>query len=122
MVMHSSEKLEELVEAFASAVSGQNQAIERRDVVTGNMWALKCGAAAKELLGQGKNGLEAFAKLLGDSRRDVKTMAAAFLIPFRTIESKAILEESAEGYGVVALGAKVALQRWEEEGKGIDLT
>jgi len=66
--------------------------------------------------------LEAFSGLLEDPQVDVRTMAAAFLIPFKTEESKGVLEASAQGFGVVALGARMALERWEREGRGIDLT
>jgi len=122
MVMGIPSKCGQLVADFAHAVCAQNKAIEEHDPLTGNEWAKKYCAAAKELLTQGENGLEAFAGLLDDSRVDVRTMAAAFLIPFKTNESKAVLEVSAREFGVVALGAKIALERWKREGRGIDLT
>jgi len=104
--MDSSARVAQLAADFAFAVRAQNNAIADHDSVAGNAWALKYSAAAKELLKQDKEGLEAFSELLADTRIDVRTMAAAFLIPFKTEESKRVLEESAAG---------VTCQHWARE-------
>jgi len=122
MVMSASDNIQGLVTEFVRSVIGQNEAIERRDTRAGNRLALKYCGAAEQLLQIQPEGLGAFARLLNDSRIDVRTMAAAFLIPYETAQSKAVLELSAQGEGIVALGAKMALERWEKEGKGIDFT
>ena len=114
-------KINELVTSFICGIREQNLAIEQGNPQVGNKCALLYCAAAKELLSRGKDGLEAFSALLEHSNIFVRTMAAAFLIPFKTIESKAVLELSAESLNTAGLGAKIALRRWKEEGRGVDL-
>src|SRR3954469_23257048 len=119
--MSASDTVEGFVAEFVRSVIEQTKALGRRDPNVGNRFAIKYCYAADQLLKRDPDGLNAFSTLLKDSRIDVRTMAAAFLIPFKTSESKAVLELSAQGQGIVALGAKMALERWEKEGKGIDL-
>lgn len=45
---------------------------------------------------------------------DVRVMAAAHLLRYRTAEARAVLEEAAKGTGLVPFGAQQALKRWEE--------
>jgi hypothetical protein len=116
MVMND---LDKLVAEFARSVRAQNEAIARHDPVEGNKFAQSYFSAAKALVAHGAEGINAFACLLADPCIDVRTMAAAFLIPFKTNESKIVLELSSQGIGIIALGAKMALQRWETERKGI---
>jgi hypothetical protein len=119
MVMTNQNKLEQLVEEFADSVKAQRE-VALTDSIAATRYSIKSGNAAKELLTQGEEGLSAFAKLLTDPRIEVRTTAAAYLIPFKTNESIAVLKFSAEGKGIVALGAIMALKRWEEEHVGVN--
>jgi hypothetical protein len=112
--------INELVAEFAESVVKQNEAIWRRDPSTGNKFADSYADAFKELHALGNSGLAALASLLDDKRVDVRTMAAAFLVPYMTNDAVKVLEEASEGQGIVALGAEMALKRWHEEGKGIE--
>ncbi|WP_375761582.1 DUF2019 domain-containing protein [Corallococcus exercitus] len=107
-------KLQELVEQFALHVAAQNEAIFRGDAKTGNKHARKYGAAVDKLLAHGDAGRDALTVLLKHERMDVRVMAAAHLLRYRTAEAKAVLEEAAKGQGLVPFGAQQALKRWEE--------
>ncbi|MFP2897852.1 DUF2019 domain-containing protein [Corallococcus sp. 4LFB] len=107
-------KLQDLVEQFAENVVAQNEAIFRGDARTGNKHARKYGAAVDKLLAHGNAGRDALCVLLKHERMDVRVMAAAHLLRYRTAEAKAVLEEAAKGQGLVPFGAQQALKRWEE--------
>ncbi|AFE05626.1 hypothetical protein COCOR_04094 [Corallococcus coralloides DSM 2259] len=106
--------LEDLVEQFAQNVVAQNEAIFRGDAKTGNKHARKYGAAVDRLFAHGNAGRDALTVLLKHERMDVRVMAAAHLLRYRTVEAKAVLEEAAKGQGLVPFGAQQALKRWEE--------
>ncbi|MBM7119284.1 DUF2019 domain-containing protein [Archangium primigenium] len=107
-------KLEALVERFALNVAAQTEAIWRGDAKTGNKHARKYGAAVDKLLAHGDTGRDALLVLLEHERMDVRVMAAAHLLRYRTTEAKAVLEEAAKGQGLVPFEAGEALKRWEE--------
>jgi len=107
-------KLEKLVEQFALNVAAQTEAIFRGDAKTGNKHARKYGAAVDQLLAHGNAGRDALLVLLQHERMDVRVMAAAHLLRYRTAEAKAVLEEAAKGTGLVPFEAEQALKRWEE--------
>jgi hypothetical protein len=107
-------KLEELVEQFARHVAAQTDAIRRGDARTGNKHARQYTAALEELRAQGNAGRDALAVLLKHSRTDVRAMAAAFLLRYRTAEAKAVLEAAANEGGVAAIGAIMTLKRWAD--------
>jgi hypothetical protein len=107
-------ELEELVEQFAQNVAAQTDAIWRGDARTGNKHARKYGAAFDKLREHGDAGRDALAVLFQHPRMDVRVMAAAHLLRYRTGEAKAVLEEAAKGEGLVPFGAQQALLRWEE--------
>ncbi|REG28980.1 uncharacterized protein DUF2019 [Archangium gephyra] len=107
-------KLEELVEQFALKVAAQTEAIWRGDPKTGNKHARKYGAAVDKLLAHGDAGREALLVLLEHERMDVRVMAAAHLLRYRTAEARAVLEEAARGEGMIPFCAQQALKRWKE--------
>jgi hypothetical protein len=107
-------QLEELVEQFAQNVAAQTDAIRRGDAKTGNKHARQYTAALQELRAQGNAGRDALAVLLKHPRTDVRAMAAAFLLRYRTAEAKAVLEAAAKEGGIAAIGATMTLKRWEE--------
>jgi len=106
--------LEELVDQFARNVAAQTEAIWRGDAKTGNKHARKYGAAVDKLLAHGDAGREALLVLLAHERMDVRVMAAAHLLRYRTAEAKAVLEDAAKGQGLVPFEAGQALKRWAE--------
>jgi hypothetical protein len=107
-------KLEDLVEQFALNVAAQTEAIWRGDPKTGNKHARKYGAAVDKLLAHGDAGRDALLVLLEHERMDVRVMAAAHLLRYRTTEARAVLEAAAKEGGVAAIGAIMTLKRWEE--------
>ncbi|MFY2557554.1 DUF2019 domain-containing protein [Corallococcus terminator] len=107
-------KLEKLVEQFALNVAAQTDAIFQGDARTGNKHARKYGAAVDQLLAYGNAGRDALLVLLKHERMDVRVMAAAHLLRYRTTEAKAVLDEAAKGKGLVPFEAQQVLQHWEE--------
>jgi hypothetical protein len=107
-------KLEQLVEQFAKNVAEQTDAIWRGDARTGNKHARKYGATFDKLRAHGDAGRDALAVLLEHPRIDVRVMAAAHLLRYRTAEARAVLEEAAKGDGLVSFKAGQALKRWED--------
>ncbi len=112
--MHSIESLRRLVDEFAAAVEKQTEAIDSHEPERGNEFAQQYVASFRELKTAGKPGLDALADLLRDSRRDVRTMAACFLLRHRTDEALTILKSAAAEKGVIGLGAALTLRRWED--------
>ena len=106
--------LEGLLNEFATNVTAQTAAILRGDARTGNRHAKRYIAAARKLRALGDEGWEALATLLRHSDLDVRTMAATYLLPRRTEEAKAVLEEAAKGEGLIAFEAAESLKRWNE--------
>lgn len=112
--------LDELVEEFAQHVAAQTDAIWRGDAKTGNKHAKKYGAALEKIKAQGNAGRDALASLFKHPRMDVRVLAAAILLRYRTAEAKAVLEEAAKGEGFVPFKAGQALKRWEEGSWALD--
>ncbi|MCY1022326.1 DUF2019 domain-containing protein [Pyxidicoccus sp. MSG2] len=106
--------LEQLVEEFATNVTAQTAAIFRGDAKVGNRHADRYIAAFEKLRAHGDEGREALAVLLKHPDVDVRTMAAAYLLRYRTVEAKAVLEEAARGKGLVAFECQYTLKGWEE--------
>ncbi|QSQ25381.1 DUF2019 domain-containing protein [Pyxidicoccus parkwayensis] len=106
--------LEELVREFADNVAAQTDAIWRGDAATGNKHAKKYSAAFDKLREQGDAGREAMTVLLQHPGMDVRVMAAAYLLRYRTQDARSVLEEAAKEEGFVPFKAAQALKRWEE--------
>lgn len=114
--------LEELVEEFARNVAAQTDAIWRGDAKTGNKHAKRYFAAFDELRARGNPGRDALCSLLTHPRMDVRVKAAAHLLRYRTAEAKAVLEEAANGEGLVAFIASQVLRNWAEGTWNLDPT
>ena len=112
--MSSNESVGHYVEEFARSVVQQNEAIEAHDPLSGNVHAGRYLEAFRELRRAGDPGLDALSSLLEDERRDVRTMAACFLLAHKTEKALEVLRASAQQRGVVGLGAVMTLKRWEE--------
>jgi hypothetical protein len=106
--------IEQLVEEFAENVAAQTDAIWKGDARTGNKHANRYIAAFKKLRAHGDSGREALARLFTHPRMDVRTASATYLLRYKTEEAKAVLEEAANGEGLIPFGAQEALKRWAE--------
>ncbi|WP_414640995.1 DUF2019 domain-containing protein [Archangium sp.] len=106
--------LKDLVDEFAENVAAQTESVNRGDAKTGNKHANRYIAALKKLRSKGDAGRDALVVLLKHPRQDVRVMAAAFLLRYRTAEAKAVLETAANGNGVSSIGAIMTLKRWED--------
>lgn len=106
--------LEQLVENFAHHTAAQTDAIWNGDARTGNKHANQRIATFKKLCAHGNAGRDALTVLLTHPRMDVRTMAAVYLLRHRTAEAKAVLQEAANGEGLISFEAGQALLRWEE--------
>ncbi len=107
-------ELEELVEQFARNVAAQTEALRQGNARTGNKHARQYTAALQELRARGNAGRDALAVLLKHPRTDVRAMAAAFLLRYRTAEAKAVLEAAVNEGGMAAIGAVMTLKRWDD--------
>lgn len=114
MVMHSNESINHLVAEFAASVERQNDAMREHDAKTGNKYAERRIIAFRKLKSIGKKGLDALTALLDDERRDVRTMAACFLLRHSNEDACRVLKASASEKGVTGLGALMTLKRWED--------
>ncbi|MBZ4414950.1 DUF2019 domain-containing protein [Myxococcus sp. RHSTA-1-4] len=106
--------LDALVEQFAENVAAQTDAIWRGDAKAGNKHARRYISAFDKLRAHGDAGREALTALFSHPRMDVRVMAAAHLLRYRTKEATAVLQEAAKGEGFVPFKAGQALRRWEE--------
>ena len=106
--------LEELVSQFAENVAAQTDAVWRGDARTGNKHARKYISAFDKLREHGDAGREALTALFNHPRMDVRVMAAAYLLRYRTKEATAVLADAARAEGFVPFKAAQALKRWEE--------
>jgi hypothetical protein len=100
-----------LVERFALGVT---DAILRGDARTGNKFAKQYIDAFDKLRVHGEPGRDALTTLFTHARPDVRVIAAAFLLRYRTTEAMAILREEASGRGLAALGATYSIKNWED--------
>ncbi|WP_426746076.1 DUF2019 domain-containing protein [Myxococcus faecalis] len=112
--------ISQLVEEFAENVAAQTDSIWRGDAKTGNKHANRCIAAFKKLRAHGDSGRDALAQLFTHPRIDVRTAAATYLLRYRTVEAKAVLEEAAKGEGLIPFEAQEALKRWAEGAWSLD--
>lgn len=107
-------ELDRLVRDFAKGIVAQRNALARGDARAGNRAANKYIRAWKSIRACGDEGRDALAVLLQDQCPDIRAMAAACLLRYRTDEATRVLEEVGTGTGLAAFGASEALRRWEE--------
>jgi len=111
--MNSEDSIKKLVHEFATNVVKQNESIFVHDPNRGNEHAREYIKAFRQLRAFGPKGLDALATLLDDERKDVRTMAACFLLRHKTEAALEVLKKSAEEKGLDGLGAFMTLKRWE---------
>lgn len=109
-----------LVAQFAEDVAQQTDAIWRGDHKAGNKYAKRYIATFEKLRAMGDVGREALCALLDHYRPDVRVMAAAFLLRYRTAQALEVLREAAKGSSLVAFEASEAIKRWEERTWSLD--
>jgi hypothetical protein len=69
--------------------------------------------AAKKILASGEEAIEQFATLLNHQEESVRAMAGAYLLKDRTSLAVEAVKPIAEGNGILALGAKMTLERFK---------
>jgi hypothetical protein len=106
--------LTELVEQFAQHVAAQTDAIWNGDSKRGNKHAKRYLSAVDKLRAHGNAGRDALASLLAHPRMDVRVMAAAYLLRYRTTEAKRVLEDAAKREGMIPFIASQILKNWED--------
>lgn len=109
-----------LVAQFAEDVAQQTDVIWRGDHKTGNKHAKRYIATFGKLRAMADVGRDALCVLLAHERPDVRVMAAAYLLRYRTAEALDVLREAAKGSGLIAFEASQASRRWEEKTWGLD--
>lgn len=92
----------------------QKEAIRQGTVRAGNRQARRRDRIWERLRAQGHAGRDALAALLEDSRPDVRAMAAAYLLRYKTAEAVRVLKQVSEGKGLASFGASETLERWKE--------
>jgi len=103
------------VDRFAHNVIEQKKWISRGDSRAANQCANALLKAFKKICNiYGDEGREALSSLFEHETRAVRSMAAAFLLRYKHEEAKAVLREIGRGKGLVALGARECINRWEE--------
>jgi hypothetical protein len=115
-VMNASNPYENLVREFRESKAAQVRDIRAGKVEGEAGWGYI--RAAQALL-ESSAGIEAFAKLLGDEDKDVRTTAAAYLLPHKTTDAVRVLKESVRGRDLAAFTALAALARWERGEQGV---
>lgn len=103
-----------LVERFAAEVLLQAEAMAQGDSKRGNQHAERYVSAFDQLRERGDEGRLALAKLFDHGRREVRIMAAAFLLRFCETDARRILEGEARVGGLLGFEASQALARWDE--------
>ncbi|RKH71467.1 DUF2019 domain-containing protein [Corallococcus interemptor] len=109
-----------LVSQFAENVAAQTNAIWQGDAKAGNRRARKYISAFEQLRAHGDAGREALTVLFRHPRMDVRVMAAAYLLRYRTHEAREVLMEAARGEGLVPFKAGQTLKRWDEGAWSLD--
>ena len=105
--------IEKLVQQFAESTAAQTD-IMLKDPKKGNKYAKQRARAFELLRSLGNEGRDALVPLMHEGRDDVREMAAVYLLRHRHDEARQVLEDLAQGKGLVAFGANQALKRWEE--------
>jgi len=106
--------IQKLINEFISFVIKQAKCIDNGNPRLGNKYADKYVAVAKSLLIGGDIYINEFEKLLNHESRDVRSMAAAFLLKDRTQSAVRTLKELAKGKDIPAMGARCALERYKK--------
>lgn len=105
---------EQLVQTFAQSVLAQTRSVMAGNVRGSNMHADRLLRAYRQLRNMGSEGLDALSGLLSDPNPDISSMAATFLLKYKTEEALVVLREVAKLPGLVGFEAGEAIKRWEE--------
>jgi hypothetical protein len=118
--MSKQDQITQLVKIFSQSVAAQTNAIQNGDHKVGNKHAKDYINAFLKLREFGDSGREALAELLNHHRGDVRILAAAYLLRYKTVEALRVLREESFGEGIVAFEAGEAIKRWEEGDWNLD--
>ena len=104
-----------LVTQFAKNVMAQNDAIMNGlGHRIGNIHAKRYIRCFDALCALGDHGKEKLSTLFVHEDPGVRSMAATFLLKYKTHEALHVLRELSKGEGLVAFGSQEAIKRWEE--------
>jgi hypothetical protein len=107
-----SKSISELVAEFAKHCLAQREALNRDDVAVANRHADKNTAAWHALVdAYGDAGRDGVATLFKHPSVEVRVLAAAYLLRYKTEEAIRVLEEAK---ATDHFGAEQALERWRE--------
>ena len=110
--MSAASGADKLVIDFAKAKMAHINAIYE-DSARAEQASSKYIEIAEQLIALGEPGILSFAQLLSHERREVRTAAATFLLPYRTEQALMVLKGSSRGRDITALAARMTLARWE---------
>jgi hypothetical protein len=115
---HDKATLLSLVEAFRKAVVAAQK--PNQSVGLNHKYTRDYVDAFQRLTAIGDEGREALCVLLDDTRPEVRSMAAAFLLRYKHERAKRVLQRLSTGRGLVAFGAGQCLERWKEGAWALD--
>ena len=105
---------QELIEKFIESVIKQAECTEKGDYKSGNKYADEYISAANDLLAGGDQYIDEFTKILKHTNRDVRCIAAAFLLKDRTKQAVKTLRKLKWGIDIAAMGARQTLKRYKK--------
>ncbi len=106
--------LARIVQRFVVSTLAEAKCHRAGNARVGNRHAKKVVAAWQELCSIGDDGRQALATLLADSRPEVRTSAAVFLLRYCTDDALRVLRAQARERGMLGFGAGEAIKRWNE--------
>jgi triphosphoribosyl-dephospho-CoA synthetase len=114
-----SNKIDKLISTFAENVIKQEECMKEGDYKNGNKYAKKYINSWKKIAEIGDEAKEKMTELMNHSVDSVRSMAATFLLEYKTNLAIRVLKEISKRNDSIGFGAKEVLNRWEKEGYGI---
>jgi HEAT repeat protein len=115
VVMNAKDSHDNLIKQFRESKAAQAQDIRAGKTGGDEGWGY---IRAAEALLKSQSGIEAFASLLVDEDKNVRTAAAAYLLPHKTAAALQVLQDSARGKDLAAFTAIAAIARWQRGERG----
>ena len=114
------QSLHDLVEGFATASIGQDEAIIAGSVRDSIKYGKATVRFLNQLLKHGDTGRDALKLLLSHPHPSARVKAAACLLRYDTRSAMGVLEEAAQFDGLVGFSAREAIARWQEGDWSLD--
>ncbi len=103
-----------LIDDFSAASQKHYQFTMTGERQKTNQQANLLNLAAKKILASGEEAINQFVVLLNHKEESVRAMAGAYLLKDRTSLAVETLKPIAKGNGILALGAKMTLERYKK--------